>query len=117
MGYYTQFELEIVKGESGVKEECTACNGTGGVTKDLITLLCEKYEDLEYTIQSGESSKWYDHEEDMLKISKLYPDVVFKLSGEGEEPGDIWVKYFQNGKVQSDKAVIKLAEFDPEKLS
>jgi hypothetical protein len=61
-------------------------------------------------------SKWYDHEEDMRKISRIFPDVVFALQGVGEEYPDIWVKYFQNGKMQSEDAQIYLPSFDKDKL-
>ena len=58
----------------------------------------------------------YEHTEDMRKISKIYQNVIFSLYGNGEEDGDMWVKYFMNGKVQTEDAVITYADFDPKKL-
>lgn len=48
-----------------------------------------------------EETKWYNHEKDMLKLSKQpeVKDVLFKVDGDGEEKEDIWVKYFKNGKM------------------
>jgi hypothetical protein len=46
----------------------------------------------------NESTKWYDHEADMKKLSSLLPGVKFTLSGSGEEQGDVWEKVFQDGE-------------------
>ena len=47
-----------------------------------------------------DETKWYDHEYDMVKLSKLFPNVIFKLHGDGEEREDMWNKYFQDGKCE-----------------
>lgn len=65
---------------------------------------------------SGESYKWYDHETDMRKLSQEYPEHVFELSGEGEDTGDMWRKYFKNGKMQSCPAQVTYDPFDESKL-
>ena len=54
----------------------------------------------------------------MISISKKFPEVLFTLSGEGEESGDIWMKYFKNGKVQNanTKVTISHDPFDESKL-
>ena len=44
-----------------------------------------------------DEAKWYDHTYDMLKLSKAFPKVMFKLSGDGEERDDMWHEYFLNG--------------------
>lgn len=58
----------------------------------------------------SEECKWYNHEDELKNFSKKYPAYVFTLKGEGEESGDIWVKYFLNGKQQTANAKII---FDP----
>lgn len=60
--------------------------------------------------------KWYEHDEDMRKVSKLYKDTIFILKGEGEDPGDIWKKYYLDGKCQEARAIITFDEFDESKL-
>lgn len=62
-------------------------------------------------------SQWSEHEADMRKLSAAAPDHLFTLSGEGEEPGDQWRKYFKNGKMQEALATIVFEEFDERKLS
>lgn len=65
---------------------------------------------------NGSTCKWYDHEEDMKIFSKRFPTIIFKLEGVGEEPGDLWVKYFKNGKMQKCIAIISYEEYDESKL-
>lgn len=99
MGYYTQYELEIIDGDIELIEkfrsECEAAkyaiNGNG---------------------ESQECCKWYEHETDLRKFSKKHPEVLFGLSGEGEESGDIWREYYRNGKMQSCKERIVIPEFN-----
>jgi hypothetical protein len=64
-----------------------------------------------------DACKWYDHENDIAEFSKIFPDVIFELSGEGEEARDIWKKYFKNGKIQICIAKITFDEFDESKLT
>lgn len=33
----------------------------------------------------------------MMNISQEFPDMVFQLRGYGEDPEDIWEKYFKYG--------------------
>jgi len=63
-----------------------------------------------------EPMKWYDHETDMIKYSLSKPDVLFVLDGDGEDSGDIWRKYFKNGKMQPALAKIVFDNFDETKL-
>lgn len=54
----------------------------------------------DYQIRLSESfsGKWYDHHDDMLKISSQFPEVLFMLEGNGEENDDIWESEYLNGK-------------------
>jgi hypothetical protein len=40
---------------------------------------------LNMAIPNGEPCTWYEHENDMLMLSKIFPDVLFELNGTGEE--------------------------------
>lgn len=60
--------------------------------------------------------KWYTCFEDMKKYSKLHPDVLFTLFGDGEESGDSWVAYIRNGTEQYCPAKITYDKFDATKL-
>ena len=99
MGYYTRHELTIVKGDN-----------------NLIDKLRDISEDASYAIYSNgdesESCKWYSHQDELKSFSLLHPEALFKLSGIGEENGDIWHEYYQGGKMQTCKAQIVFADFD-----
>lgn len=98
MGYITSYKLK-----------------TKGNT-DLISQFVEENEYAAYALESNgstnESCKWYEHEEDCKAFSLKYPETLFELTGEGEESGDIWVKYFKGGKMQVCKAQIVFPLFD-----
>ena len=56
--------------------------------------------------------KWKEHESDMRRISAKYVDHLFTLKGEGEDSGDLWVKYFKNGKMYAPKTIIRFRPFN-----
>lgn len=111
MGYCTDYSLEV-------KE-------LGSHTfKELDAAIEEMNSDLESIDWGGEhiwqnSSQpitWYDHEEDMGKLSRQFPDIIFALSGIGDSPEDMWKKYFLRGLIQRTRAKIIYDEFDEIKL-
>lgn len=61
--------------------------------------------------------KWYEHEVDLRNVSAENPGVLFTLHGAGEGAGDLWRKYFLNGKMQEAPARIEYDDFDTEKLT
>jgi hypothetical protein len=103
VGYYTCYELEIVGGHYELLQNIIANDR-------------EMFYGLEMNVETYYSVKWYDHEQDMKQLSKELPAYVFKLSGNGEESGDLWVKYFKSGKVQKCEAKITFDDFDENKL-
>ena len=71
---------------------------------------------ISYLDEFGEGCKWYSHEDDMRKFSIKFKVVLFELSGEGEESGDVWKEYYKNGKMQRCKAELVFSEYDELKL-
>lgn len=106
MGYNTNYRLGVtVLGDS----------------IDHVALLRSECEGAEYALDndgecSGNEARWHDHEADLIAFSKEHPGYLFRLNGDGEDSGDVWVKYFVNGQVQREKVELRLAEFDPSKL-
>ena len=99
MGYYTRHKLEIVEGD------------------DNLTDYAEQISKIsDYADCFDDEIKWYEREENMIEFSKQHPQTLFKIIGEGEEPGDLWHEYYLNGKVQKCKGEITYTPFDPSKL-
>lgn len=65
---------------------------------------------------NGPGLSWYDHEEDMVKLSQQFPDILFILSGNGENAGNLWKAYFLGGLIQRAPAQIVYDDFDKDKL-
>lgn len=102
MGYYTRYELQS---EPNIIE-----------TDDFKEKFNQVCGDNEYDYVIEEDCKWYQHDENMRDISKLYPFTLFMLDGSGEETGDIWRKYFFNGRMQFCKAAIVFEDFNENNL-
>lgn len=103
MGYYTNHTLEIVGGHYDILGE-------------IIDNDPDTFYGIDTNGESIDSVKWYSHQKDMKEVSKQFPELVFKLSGEGEEAGDIWIEYYKNGKIQECPAKITYDEYDESKL-
>ena len=93
MGYYTDFSLDSYHEDVIIPE---------GVTVDISEFMHFK---------AFHDYKWYDHIDDMLKVSLANPDVEFRTSGVGEEPEDQWQCVFLNGKYKKVVAEINFKDF------
>jgi len=115
MGYETQYDLELRNPFTGKILDYETLIEL--VVKDLRDI-CEeaKYSLDSRGKQTGDACRWYRHEDDMRKFSKKYSSFLFVLDGEGENSGDVWRKYFLDGKCQEARAVVQFAAFDRDKL-
>jgi hypothetical protein len=105
MGYNTRFALEIA--EEDREKVLAAARELGpdwayGGQEFVAGLLDDNTDDC----------KWYDHEADMLMLSAKLPGVLLKLTGEGEEAGDVWEAFFRDGKSYTQAVEIKFPPFD-----
>jgi hypothetical protein len=128
MGYYTRFELSWQstpewkpptcghENHSNAKF-CSEC-GFNLKTAGLDIIVGDAIDALDCNAikrdgSSYDSVKWYDHVENMREMSKAIPNVLFHLSGEGEDSGDIWDLYALNGKTQKHQAELVRKQPDP----
>jgi len=110
MGYYTRYSLKVLKSptqHADNEEEVIA-----DLRKDEYVEAC-----INEAGDCQDERKWYDHDDTMKVFSKNYPNLIFELEGEGEESGDMWKKYYKDGKSQTCQAVITFEEFNPLKLT
>jgi len=98
MGYNTNYTLSMVAGNS--------------INKSEVEEQLKEISGVPIKIGWNNACKWYCHEYNMKSLSKIYPETLFLLEGEGEESEDIWQKYFKNGKMQVCKAEIVFPKFD-----
>lgn len=140
MGYYTMHKLKVHTqegkpvNEKAIMDALKNKNNTAErdaellkqlknkplTAGEIIKELREEYQDAAYALTekggSANDTKWYDHEQHMRDFTKKYPTILFELSGEGEESGDLWKEYYKNGKMQRCKAELTYPPFDEKKL-
>lgn len=96
MGYYTYYTMEAVdtntNGPLSVEKEREICKRLWEISEDAIYKGDRFYDCLNDVL------KWYSHKDDMITLSKEFPEVMFMLEGEGEERDDNWRFYVQNGE-------------------
>ena len=114
MGYYTYFTLGVHKKKYDVNntEVTVDFEIEKKIAVELAKLVYEigdkpDAQDAKYLASVEErgiyavlddSLKWYEHEDDMCKLSAMFPDLYFTLEGDGEEFDDFWRKLFHNGQ-------------------
>ena len=112
MGYYTWYALDHNCEDEDVfdsivdkMEEIGIFEG-GGFDANK-TQMCFDTMDL---------ARWYEWEADMREVSSAFPNVLFTLSGAGDDSGDLWKAYFVGGKMQYAPAQIVYDDFDSARL-
>ena len=112
MGYCTCFNLSVdpFDGKTRIPEEVY---DKVNEEIDKMGALEDHYGRSEW----GVYAKWYDWEEDMLLLSSKFPDLLFTLSGDGDDSDDKWIAYFNAGREQYCPAEIIYPDYDPSLLA
>ena len=113
MGYYTDFKISLKK-----KDKLISPDKIEEIRINLIDISTYSFELIreDYTIVNSESIKWYDYHKDMIKLSLIYPKILFTVMAAGEESEDLWGAYYLYGKSQEERAKIIIADFNESKL-
>ena len=106
MGYYSDFYL-TKPGRFNAPD----------VLKKLQAIEIEEHYDI-YELANNQytHSKWRNFEQDMCKLSKRFPGVLFQIERHGKVWDDADMNYFMDGLYQCEPARIEFDDFDENKL-
>lgn len=110
MGYLTNYKLSFVHFEkTNIPKESDIIDGLNSVNPYDF----EIGEDEDPLLEDFfcEAMKWYDHPEDMIKLSKMFPQTLFILDGWGEEVGDVWRELYMDGERVRADLIFTFADF------
>ena len=99
MSYHTFFGLDIDPFDEEIYDEVVNYNAES-----------------KYALSQNKSCEWDGYEKLLKYLSKKRPKYIYILQAEGEDNGDMWIKYFKGGKMQFAPAEIVFPEFDGRKL-
>ena len=116
MGYYTRYSITAYNYKDGQKEKIVEIDDTRHSFDEDEQVFVDEIQSIVGYLPTDDSCKWYSHEQDMLTLSLKHSTALFKVHGEGEDPDDIWDKWFLNGKMQICNAEIVIPDFNPSKL-
>lgn len=101
MGYYTNFTLDCYDNHAYSFDISFKTELGKALTAALHEINPYYFEDdFDLKTLSYDSWKWYDHDEDMVKLSIRFPNYTFILEGEGEETGDLWRTIYHDGQLE-----------------
>lgn len=110
MGYYTDYELTAnsFEYEADAKQFNDELGTTTGYNfRTRVNRVPPLYQSLALL----QEAKWYDHADDLMKLSTKWPWVTIILVGVGEDRGDHWRMRVRNGVVERQNAVISFPEW------
>jgi len=109
MGYYTYYQVSWDKhsDESIDKAIEKKFNEITGIDKESFGWDYDVWDTNDkYTLVF--QAKWYPWQNDMVELSRAYPDIWFEVSGDGEESEDLWESRWKDGCYE-----FHMAEFPP----
>ena len=65
---------------------------------------------LEYAGSLSEA-KWYNYDENLVKLTKAFPHITVDVEGKGEDDDDHWKARYRNGESETVRAVIMFPDF------
>lgn len=97
MGYYTFHNLEVKNITNNEFINLKKALEEKGIIRYALDEGTYSYINNDAYFCSWDSCKWYESDEDMCEISKLFPNSIFKLYCNGEDSDDFHNDYFVNG--------------------
>lgn len=110
MGYYTQFLITWDKHEDETIDQAIEkkFNEITGIDEESFGWSYDVWDGDKKTYSITFNAKWYNWKKDMNELSRAYPDMIFRVTGDGEESGDFWKSIWKDGCYE-----IQYAEIPP----
>lgn len=116
MSYYTDFRLKVYSGHADLAAVKARLEEIVSIDEETGQTLFDQLDEEDDEIRSFGEIKWYEHDADCVVLSLDFPDVVFRLEGQGQERGDDWYTYYKNGKYQICRGETVYPEYSESKL-
>lgn len=58
------------------------------------------------------NAKWYDWKDDLLAMSRVYPEITIDVDGVGEDRQDMWRARFRDGEHEVVRAEVRFPVFE-----
>lgn len=100
MGYYTYFTVSWDRHSDGLIDIAIEEK-----FNDLTGINCDSWDTANKHVL-GFLAKWYYWEDDINKLSRMYPDIVFEVSGDGDNSEDLWSSIWKDGCYEYQEAII-----------
>lgn len=110
MGYYTHYKLELSSDKARSLLAATKAAEEMIKSRNSVEFLGTESPVCDGIYWDG---KWFDGEEkELVALSRMYPDVLIQVTGDGEDSEDFWREYIQNGKTGWTPGAITYEPFD-----
>lgn len=87
MGYITCYRLEVLTAKDEEEKD------------KIFEELRLQDDEIDYLLNDS-CIKWYGYQDSMIEASKLFPEHIFELEGQGEEHYDTWSCRYKNGEYE-----------------
>lgn len=110
MGYYSYYELEVEGPKEQLEKLTKLLNNEGDWHFPYYEVHRAYFE------EHRDSTKWYEYQDDLKRLSLEFPNLLFTLKRSGEETGDLEMSYYKGGKMQVCPAKITFDKYSPSKM-
>lgn len=109
MGYYSAYDLTVTK--VGSESDAAALKEIAREIEKLEVLECGN---LDGSYWFCHETKWYEDDDDMIRISEMFPEYLFVLERYGEDREDFGRTYYQGGRSHYCAGTMSFEPFDRE---
>lgn len=106
MGYYTDYTLDVYQSQGSFDRD-----ELNRAVMEIDGGTFEEWGDLSWY---ASDQKWYSQRRDMYELSLKFPNLLFRVHGNGEDEDDLWDEYWQDGSYEEQYA--EIPPFDPSQM-